>query len=243
MEKNNELLKINIDLDNFVYTASHDLKAPITNLEGLMNLLKQQFEYKLEVDDREILDMMATSIHKFKKTILDLTEITKVQKGLDDKTEPLSFKEVLEEVKTDLNPIIKESGAFINENLKIQQVSFSPNNLRSIFYNLISNAIKYRSLHKPLEISINTYQENNFIVLSVSDNGLGISETNKPKLFSMFKRFHSHVEGTGIGLYVIKRILENNRGKIEFESKEGEGTIFKVYFQTQDQKVLTNVKT
>ena len=81
-------------------------------------------------------------------------------------------------------------------------------------------------------IDIYTLQEGKDIILSVKDNGLGISENNLPKLFTMFKRLHSHLEGTGIGLYMIKRIVENKGGKIEVESKLDHGTCFRVYFSS-----------
>lgn len=234
--KNEDLVKINVDLDNFIYTASHDLKAPVTNLEGLINLLNKQLDKKLNDQEKNILNMMETSIHKFKKTISDLTDITKVQKGFDGLKETLLFKDVLEDVKLDLTQMLSVSNAQIHEDFQVEGVVFTPNNLRSIFYNLISNAIKYRSPERPLKIEIKTRQESDFIVLSIKDNGLGISDYQRPKLFTMFKRFHTHVDGTGIGLYVIKRILENNRGKIELDSDEREGSTFNVYFKTKTEK-------
>lgn len=237
-EKNEELLKINIDLDNFIYTASHDLKAPVTNIEGLMELLNKQLKEKIGSDDQKILNMMEISIQKFKKTILDLTEITKAQKGYDDAKESLSLKSVLEEVKSDLDKMITASNITITENFEVQKVFFSPHNLRSIFYNLVSNAIKYSSPERRPELEIGSKLENDFVVITFTDNGLGINEQYKPKLFTMFKRFHTHVDGTGIGLYVIKRILENNKGKIELVDRDGFGSTFKVYIkQKMNDKV------
>jgi signal transduction histidine kinase len=103
-------------------------------------------------------------------------------------------------------------------------------NLRSIIYNLLSNAIKYASPERPPYVVFETFREGTYTVLCIQDNGLGIPESQQPKLFSMFKRFHSHVDGTGVGLYMIKRVIENNRGKIEVQSTEGLGAQFKVYF-------------
>ncbi|MDQ3535691.1 MAG: ATP-binding protein, partial [Bacteroidota bacterium] len=237
-EKNEELFKINVDLDNFIYTASHDLKAPVTNIEGLMNLLKKQLKEKIGAEDKIILEMMDTSIKKFKKTILDLTEITKAQKGYDDAKESLSLKVVLDEVKSDLESIIKESNAIIRDHFDVNNVFYSPHNLRSIFYNLLSNAIKYRSPDRLLIIEISSKINNEYVIISFSDNGLGISDQHKPKLFTMFKRFHTHVDGTGIGLYVIKRILENNKGKIEFENNNRVGSTFNVYIKQKQSGVI-----
>ncbi|AHM58729.1 integral membrane sensor signal transduction histidine kinase [Flammeovirgaceae bacterium 311] len=118
-----------------------------------------------------------------------------------------------------------------DRDLQVDNIVYPRNNLWSIVYNLLSNAIKYRSPERPLVVRINTYREDDAVVLRVEDNGLGLSQHQQPKLFTMFKRFHSHVEGTGIGLYMIKRIIENRGGRIEFESEENKGTTFKVYLQ------------
>jgi signal transduction histidine kinase len=98
-------------------------------------------------------------------------------------------------------------------------------------YNLLSNAIKFRSPARPCHIQLKTYLEGSYLILSIQDNGLGLSERKLKRLFTMFKRFHNHVEGTGIGLYITKRMIENTGGKIEVQSTEDQGTEFKVYFK------------
>lgn len=233
-EKNKELLIINSDLDNFIYTASHDLKSPVSNLEGLINLLNSEMKGRLNVTESEIMRLMTLSINKFKQTIQDLTEITKVQKEIDEKSEVVSFSNILEDVKSDINSMILESDAKIISDFKIKELPYAVKNLRSIIYNLLSNAIKYRSLDRPLVIEFKTERDEHFIIFTVKDNGLGIQPEHKNKLFNMFKRFHTHVEGTGIGLYIVKRIIENNGGKIEVESELGKGSSFKVFFNVKE---------
>jgi signal transduction histidine kinase len=103
-------------------------------------------------------------------------------------------------------------------------------------YNLLVNAIKYRSPEKQLQIHIQTRQEGAYTILSVQDNGLGIRADQKDKLFAMFHRIHTHIQGTGIGLYVVKRIVDNNNGKIEVESEVGTGTTFHVYLLSETDK-------
>ena len=98
-------------------------------------------------------------------------------------------------------------------------------------YNLISNAIKYRSQERKAFVKISCREEPVFLILEVADNGLGLTPTNEKKMFSMFKRFHSHVEGSGIGLYMVKKIIENAGGRIEVQSKLGQGSTFSVYFR------------
>lgn len=226
--KNKELKKVNIDLDNFIYTASHDLKSPIANLEGLVEILKEESEIIGHPHLSPFLDMMDTSITKLKKTIADLAEITKVQKNLEENEERVSFGQIIQDVKEDLTFNRKLPICF-SERLEVDEIFYPTHGLRSVLYNLVSNAIKYRSKDRPVAISISTYQEDRSVVLWVEDNGMGIESQHLPKLFSMFKRFHSHVEGTGIGLYIVKRIVENRGGKIEYISKGDQGSIFKIH--------------
>ncbi len=227
---NEELRKINVDLDNFIYTASHDLRAPISNVEGLVNVFARRVAGKIDDKEKQLIEMINTSINKFKKTINDLTRITKAQKEAEEEIEPLHFKDMLNNVKEDIQQSIRESGVKIETDFNVEVIHYASKNLRSIMYNLLSNAIKYRDPERPLKVKIRTWREDHFIVMSVQDNGLGIRTDQLHKLFTMFKRLHTHVEGSGVGLYIVKRIIENNKGKIKVESKEGEGTTFSVYF-------------
>ena len=230
-KRNEELERINNDLDNFIYTASHDLKSPVVNLQGLTSIIRKKLDKDAAFANTDLLDMVDKSVFKLKNTISELTEIAKVQKDLEQQAERVSFKEIAEDVKEDINGMIEESGAIIEEECLVPSILYPRNNLRSILYNLLNNAVKYRCPDRQPKISIKTYQENGYVVLRVEDNGLGISKKQQPKMFSMFKRFHSHVEGTGVGLYIIKRIVENRGGKIEVESEQNSGSVFKVYLR------------
>jgi signal transduction histidine kinase len=113
---------------------------------------------------------------------------------------------------------------------RVLQDTFLQKNLRSVLYNLLSNGIKYRSSHRAPKLEVSCQKVPNFHVLTIFDNGLGLKENQLSRLFSMFKRFHDHVEGTGIGLYMVKKMVENVGGHIEVESKVGIGTTFSIYF-------------
>ncbi len=232
-EKNKELQKINSDLDSFVYTASHDLKSPISNLEGLVNVLSELISEKCNDEEEQIFNMIHTSIDRFKTTILDLTEISRIQKGFEDDLNDLGFEEILFEVKNDLTNLITNAKAIIISDFKIENIFFSTRSLKSIVYNLISNALKYKDPGRNAIVKITTEMLGDYMLLSVEDNGLGINPDKKDTVFSMFKRLHSHVEGSGVGLYIVKRIIENNGGKIEIESELGVGTTFKLYFKNK----------
>ncbi len=235
--KNQELIRINNDLDNFVYTASHDLRSPLANLEGLTAALLETVIGKEDSEEYLLLHMVASSISKLKGTIHDLTEITKVQKDFDAQSEVLTFAEVLAGVEEDIAPMIQEAGAVIDAKFKVRQIRYARKNLRSILYNLVSNAVKYRDPARKLRVFVHTEQQDDYIILKVEDNGLGIREDQKEKLFTMFRRFHSHVEGTGIGLYIVKRTIENHGGRIEVSSEPGKGTTFTVYFKAEGARV------
>ena len=233
-QKNSELIKINNDLDNFIYTASHDLKAPVSNIEGLINALDAMLslENQLSDDVNEIFTMIHKSIDRFKSTILDLTEITKIQKGDGSDKENLNLLSIIEDTKIAIFDLINKSESKIHIDATLHpSINFSKKNITSIVYNLLSNAIKYRSPDRAPEIFISTQELPDFIILSIKDNGLGMNLEKNNKLFSMFKRFHDHVEGTGIGLYLVKRMIDNAGGKIEVESQVGLGSTFKVYFK------------
>ena len=233
-EKNTQLTHINVDLDNFIYTASHDLKAPLTNIEGLMQLLLKRLpkEFHEQKQIQPLLGMIQTSVERFKKTITSLTDITKLQKDANQEPSRLIIEEIVQNVALDLHPLIEEAGAEITlDTEECAEISFSEKNLRSILYNLISNAVKYRSPERTPKVHISCRTVPGFAVLNVQDNGLGIDLNHEKKLFTMFKRLHKHVEGSGIGLFMVKRIVENAGGKIEVQSRLNEGSTFSVYFR------------
>lgn len=230
---NRDLDRTNKDLDNFVYTASHDLKAPILNLEGLLQALGRQLREEKRQNQTidHIYELLHGSVARFKNTIRDLTQVAIINKENPEDIATLSLMDVFEEVRQDLTPQILETGAQIEINLDCPQVHFSRKNLKSIFYNLLSNALKYRSASRQPFVRISCHTEENFHLLTVEDNGLGMDMRQEDKIFALFKRLHTHVEGTGIGLYIVKKMLENSGGKIEVDSQVGIGSTFKVYFK------------
>jgi PAS domain S-box-containing protein len=231
---NRQLMHINADLDNFVYTASHDLKAPITNIEGLMKvLLKQLPSQSLDPPGiRRIVEMIQDSVERFKHTISSLMEVVKLGKEKGEPTTLVNLPDVVGNILLDLEPLIDSSGARITLDVAAcAAIRFTEKNLRSVVYNLISNAIKYHSPDRVPQVDIVCKDWSEYQVLTVSDNGLGMEAGKLDQLFAMFKRFHTHVEGSGIGLYMVKKIVENAGGRIEVESQLGVGSTFRVYFK------------
>ena len=229
-ERNEQLTKMNTDLDNFIYTASHDLKAPISNIEGLITALSAELPEDAEVNN--VVAMINQSICRFKDTIQDLTEITKTQKGIDEDITYIDIASVINEIKLSIGDMIKTTRAELQtEFCDKAEIKFSKANFKSILYNLISNAIKYRHPERFPKLHVKFIKDGKFNILVIKDNGLGIPENQKEKIFTMFKRLHDHVEGSGVGLYIVKRIVENNGGRIEVESQLGKGSVFKVYLK------------
>jgi PAS domain S-box-containing protein len=236
-EKNSELKRINLDLDNFIYTASHDLRSPITNIEGLIGYLKEELtEMKcMNAETEEILQRVISSVDRFKHTIQDLTEISRLHKNFSESAsdEIIDIQEVYDDILADMGYPTKKDGIFIQTNFQVHQLRFSKKNFRSVLFNLISNSLKYKAPDRDCIIRIHTRLEEPYVRLSVEDNGLGIHKRHHAQLFTMFKRFHDHVQGTGVGLYMVKRIVENAGGKIEVASAEGAGTRFNLYLRAE----------
>lgn len=230
---NEQLRRANVDLDNFIYTASHDLKAPITNIEGLIHALQEQLPAEVQQthDVGPLLGMMESSVQRFLRTIEHLSDVVKLQQAHAGPAVDVPLLPVIEDVRRDLRPQLAAVGAQVD--LDVQEcsvVSFAPQHLRSVVYNLLSNAVKYRHPDRIPRVRIACRQQDRYTVLSVEDNGLGLEPHKQGELFTMFRRFHTHVEGSGIGLYMVKRMVENVGGRVEVDSQPGLGSTFRVYF-------------
>jgi two-component system CheB/CheR fusion protein len=228
-KKNKSLLRINGDLDNFINTASHDLLAPLANIEttvGVMNLIKVQDPNLLK-----FITIINNSVKKFRSLINDIAVIAKIE-GDMLKMEMIDMEEMLSDIEWSLEHKIKQSGASINKNLSVKFIPFSKKNLRSILYNLMSNSIKFRNEDNPV-IQVNINQNQQQIILSVEDNGKGIAKTDLKQIFEMYGRTYLDIEGQGIGLYLAKKIIDAAGGDIVVESKIGVGSKFIIYLNAQ----------
>ena len=233
-DTNGRLARVNADLDNFVYTASHDLKAPISNIQGLLDLLDKSLspESRASPHTRKVLGMMEKSTERFMRTILDLSDIARLQRQGNEPEELMDLHTVIEEVRLDIALLIEQADAQLDiDVMGYGPIRFSPKNLRSIVYNLVSNAVKYHDPERKPVIRIRCEETDAYQVLTVADNGLGMDLSKDNQLFGLFRRLHTHVEGTGIGLYIVKKIIENAGGKIKVESEVGVGTTFRVFFK------------
>ncbi len=233
---NENLLRVNNDLDTFVYTASHDLKSPILNIEGLVTILKDDLK-QTSPQVQNALTMIERSVYRFKATLNDLTEVAKIQKAQHDLSMEINLREAISEVTERIEHEIIRSGATIQVNTEnAPQLYFSGKNIKSILYNLISNGIKYCPPTRKPRITISSAITDGNFVLSVTDNGLGIPEEKLGQIFTLFHRLNPEIEGTGIGLYIVKRIVENAQGHIEVDSRVNHGSTFNIFLPQQSKE-------
>ena len=232
-ESNTRLSRTNADLDTFVYSASHDLKSPITNIEGLLLALRQQLPpaaLQAELVPR-LLGMMDEAVRRFQQTLGYLTDVTRLQQaGLDQPAGPVDLPALAEAVRLDILPELTAADATLTLDLAAcPTLHFPAKHLRSILYNLLSNAIKYRDPARPARISLRGHPAGSGqVALVVQDNGLGLSGAQQQELFKLFRRLHSHVPGSGVGLYMVKKIVDNAGGTLTVASAPGVGSTFSV---------------
>jgi|GEM_PF-370147 len=228
---NRQLTRTNTDLDTFVYTASHDLKAPITNIEGLLAALRDYLPPHADPDQMvpRLLSMMETSVARFQQTIGHLTDVSRLHYATTEPAEAVQLAYLAEDVRLDLVPLLTSTrGQLQVEVTSCPTVYFSPKNLRSMLYNLLSNALKYHAPDRAPVVQLRASCPPGQLVLEVQDNGLGMSAQQQAKLFALFQRLHTHVEGSGVGLYMLKRIVENGGGTIRVRSELGVGSTFTI---------------
>lgn len=232
LTSNAQLTHANVDLDNFIYSASHDLKMPIDNIEGLLQGLREEIPPFVQATDhvQPMLDMMQESVNRFQLTIAQLTDLTRLQQA-HEPPETLDLRATVEAVRLDLAPLLTAAAVRLTVTMDACSTgAFSGKNLRSIVYNLLSNAVKYRHPDRPPVVQLRCHNTAAATVLEVEDNGLGLDEAQQGRLFGLFERPHDHVAGSGIGLYLVKRIVENAGGRITVRSQPGLGSTFTVTF-------------
>ena len=223
--------KLNKSYENIIYSLSHDIKGPLSNIEGLVYVLKEM--QREEADTKSIVDMLRLSVGNLRRTIEELADIRVSDTDFAKEAERVNFGNVIEDAQLALKDRIYEAGAQVKCQIHETEINLSRKNVRSIIYNLLSNAIKYKASDRAPEIFIKTEKLENYTLLSVSDNGVGIEENKKEAIFKRYTRLQQDVEGSGLGLFIVKRMVEDAGGKIEVESKLGKGTTFKVYLQGQ----------
>lgn len=226
-----ELLDYNQQLEQFAFISSHNLRAPVATLLGLGHLLEVSTGNKEEVE-QICLNMISTT-RELDRVVRDLSTILETRKPSHALLTSLDLQEEVQLVMVSLEREIRETQARIETDFrKVPTVRTVRPLMDSILMNLISNAIKYRHPDRSPVISIKSERDGQSTCLVVSDNGLGIDmDVHGDKLFTLYGRFHSHVDGKGLGLYLVKTHVMAMGGRIEVESRVGEGTTFRLYLR------------
>jgi len=232
IEKNRDLQKVNSELDSFVYRVSHDLRAPLTSILGLIGLMKIETSH-----DKvgEYIKLQERSVHKLDLFIKEIMNLSRNSR-LGITVSLINFKELIDEIFEGQNYGNVENEIVKTYNIE-ENISFytDRSRLNVILSNLISNSLKYTNPNeKSVNIEINIYTEDEKCVLEVIDNGIGISDNYLPKIFEMFFRATDEFNGSGLGLYIVKETVEKLKGRITVRSKMRVGSTFRV--------VLPNLK-
>ncbi len=226
---NNELIKHNSQLEQYAYVTAHNLRSPVARLKGLLYI----FEKTIPVDkeNRQIVDKISFSAHEMDDVLSDMNTILELKNKAGFMADKVSLNKVLEKSTRNLLPEIDESGMQIDSHFEIDTITGSKPYFESIFYNMISNAIKYRSESNTPTLHIISKADNDAIILSFADNGAGIDlDRFGYKLFGMYQRFHETAGGKGLGLYLVKTQVEAMGGTIRVDSFPGKGTTFLIKF-------------
>jgi two-component system phosphate regulon sensor histidine kinase PhoR len=225
-----ELEKLVAEHEILLDTISHDIKNPLANLVLAIELFKnvspndeKEFNSLLKIVDRAL-----TKMHKL---IKELTETRKDSNKYKTEEELLNFGDILEDVRLTLSDNIIVAKAIITSKINISEITFSKRKLRTIVYNLINNAIKFRDKKKQSRILVTTKKQKDFMIISVKDNGIGIKKKNLDAIFTKYYRAENEIEGSGIGLYLVKEIVNNSGGKVLVKSQVGKGTEVQVFLK------------
>lgn len=242
MAANKELESKNKELEQFSYAASHDMQEPLRKVQTFSGLLLERNGEQLDERGREYVNKMTAAVGRMKTLIEDLLLYSQ-QSTYEREYIPIDLNTIIESIKSDLEMVIEQKGAVIRVE-KLPVISGDPTQTRQLFYNLVTNALKFAAPGATPHVTISARiigeeifkqkphldSSKTFVEISVSDNGIGFRQEYASQIFNLFKRLHakSDYEGTGIGLSLCKKIVENHGGDIWAEGKEGGGATFKL---------------
>ncbi len=239
INKSIEIQNRNKELDDFTYVVSHDLKEPLISIDGYSKILLQDYKDRIDEDGREYLGSVVQSTARMKSLIDDLLTLSRVGRT-PEATETVSVGESVRDIIHDLQFTLTEKGVQIIVSPDLPDVQYDRTQLSMVFRNLISNAMKFNTKPDP-RITIDVKQNPEEFTFSVADNGIGIEGQYFDRIFMIFQRLQRSEEfrGTGAGLTIVKKIVENHRGRIWLDSTLGEGTTF--YFTIPRSQSVVNL--
>ena len=221
-----ELTQNNKDLKQFSYITSHNLRAPLSNLTGLLNLIED-----IPVEDeelKEIINGFSKSTYQLNETINDLVKVIIIKDSPSIEKEQVLIQDVFENIFNQLSFLISAKKPIIKMDFdKAETIFANKSYFESILLNLMTNSLKYKDAVRKLKIEISSKSKENNTIITFKDNGIGIDlERNKEKIFGLYQRFHDYADSKGLGLYLVKSQVESMGGTISVESEVGKGTSF-----------------
>ena len=229
----NELTQNNKDLKQFSFITSHNLRAPISNLTGLLSLIEDIPIADVEL--AEILSGFQKSTSLLNETINDLTKVMLIKEKSSVLKEVVELEEIFAKTIQQLPYQLQEQVQVLNINFaKAPSIRINKSYLESILLNLLTNAIKYRNENKTLKITVEANNEKSQTILTFADNGIGIDlQRNRDKVFGLYQRFHDFPDSKGLGLYLVKSQVEAMGGTIGIQSEVNKGTTFTITFKNK----------
>ncbi len=238
-KSNQNLTKVNEELDRFVYSASHDLKAPLTSLMGLVNLSKMDIQNPENL--AQYLELMQSSIYRLMKVINDLADFSRNER-LAVELKLIDFDMLVTEIIESLKFIPNAEKIDFKIDIPKNDITFYSDllRLRILLNNLIANALLYHNFNQktPLVIVEIIYDDKK-AAITIMDNGRGIEEEHHKRIFDMFYRASNDSKGSGLGLYIVKGIVDKLQGKIFLDSEHGHGTLFKIEIPNMNYRSAT----
>jgi len=226
-----DLIQRNKEHEQFAYIVSHNLRGPLANILGFVNLIQEDDNSKAEIG--EYLRLLSESANKLDETIRDLSRLLQLKRDINEVKEWVSLSNIVNDVRIGVRNLIDDNTVIFDTNFsEVNEIFTFKIYMYSIVYNLITNSIKYKNHNRRKTIiTIRSYKRGNKIKLIFKDNGIGIDlEKNKEFVFGLYKRFHPQVStGKGVGLCMTKAQVEGLGGKIDIKSKVNKGTQFIIY--------------
>jgi len=222
-----KLKKANEELENFIFTVSHDLKSPIVSIQGFSTILLSEYKDRLDEEGQHYLERIHSNISQMERLIHDLLELSRVGK-MTKPFEEVEVSQILDCVLTELQFQLEERGIEFVVPEKLPTIFCDPQRMAQVFSNLITNSIKYMGDTQNPRIEVGCIDKGDHYRFFVKDNGIGIDPKYHQKIFELFQVLKEvkGVEGTGVGLTIVKRIVENHGGRVWVESEKGKGATF-----------------
>lgn len=235
-EMNRKLELANNYLDNFVYTAAHDLRAPVSNLRTLLGMMESDNKLAENLNFQRVVQ----SANRLENTLQGLVRILEIQRNESPEVSRLDIASVFTTVRDELSQEEELENARFETSFEASYIYYVAPFLQSILRNLLSNALKYRSPERPLLVELSTRKTGGFVLLEIKDNGIGLDlKRYGKKLFKPFERLTKQAMGQGLGLHLVKTMVERNGGYIEVEGEAGHGLCFRLHLKpylTQEEE-------